>query len=127
MASCSLFFFSGSRDGNNGPNLSGSLVAIFAAPIAATTIQLGISRTHEFAANEGAAHLTGNPGALACALQRLESSAARHPLSANPVFAPLLIINPLPHNWMRSLFLTHPATEPDSALVGASQPRFLRR
>jgi heat shock protein HtpX len=133
MASYSMFFFGGNRD-NNGPNLLGILVTAFVAPVAATIIQLGISRTREFAADEGAARLTGNPEALARALQRLESSAAQQPLEASPAFAPLLIINPLPRNWMRSLFSTHPATEARvqrllalKPQMGGSKSRFIRR
>jgi heat shock protein HtpX len=133
MASYSMFFFGGNRDENGGSNLLGLLVTIFVAPVAATIIQLGISRTREFAADEGSARLTGNPEALARALQRLESSAAQQPLEASPAFAPLLIINPLPRNWMRSLFSTHPATEARvqrllalKIQAGGSKSRFAR-
>ncbi|MCG9889789.1 MAG: M48 family metalloprotease [Thermosynechococcaceae cyanobacterium MS004] len=133
MASYSMFFFGGSRNENNGPNPIGLLVTIFVAPLAATIIQLGISRTREFAADEGAARLTGNPQALARALQRLESSAAQQPLEASPAFAPLLIINPLPRNLLRSLFSTHPATEDRvqrllalDHQLGSSRSRFVR-
>lgn len=133
MASYSMFFFGGNRDNNQGPNPIGLLVTIFVAPLAATVIQLGISRTREFAADAGAARLTGNPRALAKALQRLESSATQQPLEGSPAFAPLLIINPLPRNLMRSLFSTHPATEDrikrllalESQVSGASS-RFAR-
>ena len=105
------FFFGGSRDDNQGPNPIAYILTIVVAPIAATVIQLGISRTREFAADAGAARITGNPRALAKALQRLESSATQQPLEGSPAFAPLLIINPMPKNLMRSLFSTHPATE----------------
>jgi heat shock protein HtpX len=105
------FFFGGSRDDNNSPNPIAYLLTVVVAPIAATVIQLGISRTREFAADAGAAQITGNPRALAKALQRLESSATQQPLEGSPAFAPLLIINPMPKNLMRSLFSTHPATE----------------
>jgi heat shock protein HtpX len=105
------FFFGGNRDDNNSPNPIAYLLTIVVAPIAATVIQLGISRTREFAADAGAAQITGNPRALAQALQRLESSATQQPLEGNPAFSPLLIINPMPKNLMRNLFSTHPATE----------------
>lgn len=111
MASYSMFFFGGDRDQNQGVNPIGLIVTIVVAPLAATIIQLGISRTREFAADAGAARLTGNPRALARALQRLEFAAKQQPLEGSPAFAPLLIINPLPRNLMRSLFSTHPATE----------------
>jgi heat shock protein HtpX len=106
------FFFGGSsRDENQSPNPIAYLLTVMVAPIAATVIQLGISRTREFAADAGAAQITGNPRALAKALQRLESSATQQPLEGSPAFAPLLIINPMPKNLMRNLFSTHPATE----------------
>jgi heat shock protein HtpX len=105
------FFFGGSRDENQGTNPIAFLITIVVAPLAATVIQLGISRTREFAADAGAARLTGKPRALAKALQRLESAATQQPLEGSPAFAPLLIINPLPKNLMQSLFSTHPATE----------------
>lgn len=110
MASYSMFWFGGGRN-NEGQNPIGLLVTMIVAPVAATIIQLGISRTREFAADAGAARLTGNPRALARALQRLEASAQQQPLEGSPAFAPLLIINPLPRNLLRSLFSTHPATE----------------
>jgi heat shock protein HtpX len=111
LGQMAFFFGGGSRDNNQGPNPIAYILTILVAPIAATVIQLGISRTREFAADAGAARITGNPRALAKALQRLESSATQQPLEGSPAFAPLLIINPMPKNLMRSLFSTHPATE----------------
>ncbi|MEL6160165.1 MAG: M48 family metalloprotease [Cyanobacteria bacterium J06627_32] len=105
-------FFGGNRDRNGGGANPIALIAtIFLAPLAATVIQMGISRTREFAADAGAAQLTGNPRALANALKRLEASAQRQPMAANPAFEPLLIINALPKQMFRSLFSTHPATD----------------
>jgi heat shock protein HtpX len=128
----SALYFGGSRD-ENSPNPIVVLATALLAPIAATIVQLGISRTREFSADAGAAQLTGNPRALARALERLESSARQIPLDANPAFSPLLIINPLPKNFLRSLFSTHPATEDRiqrllalDTQVGGSQSRFAR-
>ncbi len=105
-------FFGGSRDRDGGgANPIALMATIFLAPMAATVIQMGISRTREFAADAGAAKLTGNPRALAQALQRLEASAQRLPINANPAFSPLLIVNALPKQAFRSLFSTHPSTE----------------
>ncbi|MEL6855634.1 MAG: M48 family metalloprotease [Cyanobacteria bacterium J06607_13] len=105
-------FFGGNRDRNGGgANPIALMATIFLAPLAATIIQMGISRTREFAADAGAAKLTGNPRALASALKRLEASAQRQPMAANPAFEPLLIINALPKQMFRSLFSTHPATD----------------
>ena len=113
MLQYSMFFGGmGGRDRENGgANPLALLATVFLAPMAATIIQMGISRTREFAADAGAAKLTGNPRALAQALQRLEASAKRMPMQANPAFEPLLIINALPQQMFRSLFSTHPSTE----------------
>ncbi|MDB9374161.1 zinc metalloprotease HtpX [Nodularia sphaerocarpa] len=112
MVSYSLWFGgSGSRDGNRGGNIFGVLLTVILAPIAATIIQLAISRTREFSADAGAAKLTGNPRALAQALQRLEATARELPLNANPAFEPLLIINPISGKFLGNLFSSHPATE----------------
>ncbi|MEB3293193.1 MAG: M48 family metalloprotease [Synechococcales bacterium] len=98
------------EDGN-GNGLVFLLTAIV-APLAATVIQLGISRTREFSADAGAAKLTGNPRALVSALQRLEANAQRVPFAAqNPAFSPLLIVNPLSKQFLANLFSTHPSTE----------------
>ncbi|MFM9156786.1 MAG: M48 family metalloprotease, partial [Dolichospermum sp.] len=82
MLSYSMWF-GGSNDKERG-NPLGVLVTVMFAPIAATIIQLAISRTREFSADAGAAKLTGNPRALANALQRLENAARQLPLDANP-------------------------------------------
>ncbi|MEL6320320.1 MAG: M48 family metalloprotease, partial [Cyanobacteria bacterium J06626_14] len=110
IVSYTLWFGGGSRD-ENGPNPLAMLGTVLFAPMAATIIQLGISRTREFAADEGSARLTGNPRALASALQRLEASARRMPMAANPSFEPLLIMNALPKQLMSNLFSTHPSTQ----------------
>lgn len=112
MVSYSLWFGGGSRDDGEGANPLGLLLTVMLAPIAATVIQLGISRTREFAADAGAARLTGNPRALARALQRLEASARQMPIEGNPAFEPLLIMNSFSGgNFLTSLFSTHPSTE----------------
>jgi heat shock protein HtpX len=111
MVSYSLWFGGGSRDDNNSPNPFGLLLTVILAPIAATVIQLGISRTREFAADAGSAKLTGNPGALARALQRLESRAKQMPMAGNPAFEPLLIVNAFSGEFLSNLFSTHPSTQ----------------
>ncbi|MGF1673689.1 MAG: M48 family metalloprotease [Rivularia sp. (in: cyanobacteria)] len=112
MVSYSLWFGGGnSRDGNRGGNILGILLTVTLAPLAASVIQLAISRTREFSADAGAAKLTGNPRALARALQRLEVTAKQMPMQANPAFEPLLIINPLSGEFLGNLFRTHPSTE----------------
>ncbi|MEH2149170.1 zinc metalloprotease HtpX [Nostoc sp.] len=111
MVSYSLWFGGGSRNDNRGGNPIGVLLTVILAPIAATIIQLAISRTREFSADAGSARLTGNPRALARALQRLEASAKQIPLNANPAYEPLLIINSISGQFLGNLFSSHPATE----------------
>lgn len=110
MLSYSLWFGGMSRD-EEGSNPLALLGTVVLAPIAATVIQLGISRTREFEADAGAAQLTGNPQALARALKRLEASARRMPMGGNPAFEPLMIVNAIPQRTMAGLFSTHPSTE----------------
>lgn len=111
MVSYSMWFGGGSRDNDNSPNPLGLLLTIILAPVAATVIQMGISRTREFLADAGSARLTGNPRALARALQRLESSARQMPMTGNPAFEPLLIMNSFAGDFLGNLFSTHPSTE----------------
>ena len=99
-----------SRD-DNGPNPIALMATLFLAPMAATVIQLGISRTREFAADAGAAKLTGNPRALASALKRLEASAKQMPMVGNPAYEPLMIMHAVPKQMYSGLFSTHPATD----------------
>lgn len=103
-------WFRGGR-GNQRGNPIGILLTVILAPIAATVIQLAISRTREFLADAGAAELTGNPQALANALQRLDSSARQLPMGGNPAFEPLLIMQGFSGQMMSRLFSTHPPTE----------------
>jgi heat shock protein HtpX len=104
--------FGGSRGNRNGSNSNplGLLLALMLAPLAATVIQMTISRTREFSADAGAAKLTGNPRALARALQRLETVGRQMPLNANPAFEPLLISSPFSGQFLANLFATHPST-----------------
>ena len=110
MVSYSLWFFGGSQD-ENGPNPLGLLLTMILAPIAATIIQLGISRTRELEADANAAKLTSNPRALARALQNLENFAKELPMGGNPAFEPLLITNPFSGEFLGNLFATHPSIE----------------
>ncbi|OLP18776.1 protease HtpX [Leptolyngbya sp. 'hensonii'] len=110
IASYSLWFGGGRQDDRNA-NPFGILLTVMLAPVAATILQLGLSRTREFAADAGAARLTGNPRALARALQRMENQSRQQPIAANPAFEPLLIINPFAGEGLARLFSTHPSTE----------------
>jgi len=98
-------------NGRRGTNPFGLLFLIILAPLSATLIQLAISRTREYAADQGSAEITGNPLALVSALQKLEAIGKQIPMHGNPAMSPLLIINPLSAEGLQSLFRTHPATD----------------
>ncbi len=101
------------RDNNNQRNANpiGLLLAVFLAPVAASVIQMTISRTREFEADADAGRLTGQPKALANALLRLQESAQSMAIQGNPAFSPLLIINSFSGQGFANLFSTHPSTE----------------
>ncbi len=109
IASYAMWFGGGSRNENRS-NPIVMLLTIMLAPVAASIVQMAISRTREFAADAGAGNLTGNPRAQAQALQRLDQNARQIPLNANPAFAPLLIMNGFSGRFMANLFSTHPST-----------------
>jgi heat shock protein HtpX len=88
----------------------GALLMLIVAPIAATLIQLAVSRSREYEADATGAHFTGNPYALASALQKLENYSKRIPLQASPSTAHLFIIAPLLGGGWGTLFSTHPPT-----------------
>ncbi len=81
------------------------------APIAATVIQMAISRSREYDADAGSARVTGNPEALAGALAKLARAAREKPMAANPSTAHLFIVNPLSGGTIAGLFSTHPPVE----------------
>ena len=99
------------RDSRQGGNPIGVLILVILAPISASLIQMAISRTREFSADRGSAEITGNPLALASALQKLESVGKQVPMNGNPAFEPVLIMNPFSGGGLQSLFRTHPPTE----------------
>lgn len=101
--------FGGRDRENRGGGLEMLAIVLF-APLAASLIQLAISRSREYHADLGGANLTGDPLALAAALEKISAGNARAatPLSSNPVVAHLYIANPLRADAMMSLFSTHP-------------------
>jgi heat shock protein HtpX len=99
--------YGGDRDERRGGGL-GALLMLILAPIAATLIQLAVSRSREYQADSSGAHLTGNPYALASALQKLDAYSRRLPLVASPSSAHLFIVQPLLGISFGSLFSTHP-------------------
>ena len=109
MAGWSMMF-GGGRDRRDSNGIA-ELAMIILAPIAAVLVQLAISRSREFAADEGGARFTGRPLSLANALDKLEKSAERIPMqAASPATAHMFIVNPLRGNGIMKLFSTHPST-----------------
>lgn len=113
MAQWALIFGGfGGNDEEEGGGLIGGLVMIFVAPLAATVIQLAISRTREYRADAGGAQILGDALPLASALEKLEWASGRvQPPANNPAVAHLYIVNPLRGGGLLNLFRTHPATE----------------
>ena len=102
--------FGGGRD-NEDNNWLEWLAMIILAPIAATMIQLAISRSREYAADETGARIQGNPETLARALEKLEMATSVRPLQVNPAVAHMFIVNPLKGMSFAGLFSTHPPLE----------------
>jgi heat shock protein HtpX len=106
--------FGGRDEHENGGGLISSILIMILTPIAAGLIQMGISRTREFAADKRGAKLCGQPLALASALQKLEQAAQTIPMEQaerHPTTAHFFIINPLRAERLRHLFSTHPSTK----------------
>jgi heat shock protein HtpX len=112
MARWSLIFGGGTRDDREGGGGGlGLLVSIIVAPIAAMLIQMAISRSREFQADETGARLIHDPEALALALRKIAAYSERIPLDASPATAHMFIVNPLKGMALQNLFSTHPPLE----------------
>ncbi len=114
LARMAMWIPMGSRsdDEEGGSSIVGMVLLAVLAPIAALLIQMAISRSREYLADEGAARLTRKPWALAGALEKLELAAQQIPLaSASQASAHMYIVNPLAGVSFASLFSTHPPTE----------------
>ena len=113
LANFAVFF--GGRDSEGRPaNPIAGLAVMLLAPLAASLIQLAISRAREFEADRGGAELSGDPRSLASALEKIQAYARGTPLIAaerNPQTAQMMIVNPLHGGGIASLFSTHPSTE----------------
>lgn len=105
--------FGGGRGSNDreGGNPIAGLVMMIVAPIAAMMIQMAISRSREYAADEGGAQISGNPLSLANALRKLEVKTEQIPMDANPATAHMFIVSPLHGGGFATLFSTHPPLE----------------
>jgi heat shock protein HtpX len=113
LANFAMFFGGRDEDGRPVNPLAGLAVA-FLAPLAASLIQMAISRAREFEADRGGAELSGDPQGLASALQKIHAySRATSLMTAerNPATAQMMIVNPLLGGGLKTLFSTHPSVE----------------
>ena len=102
--------FFGHRDDEDS-NPFAAIIMMILAPIAAMLIQLAISRSREYLADEGGARLAGNPMGLANALRKLQKGTEAVPMDANPATANMFIVNPFSARGVTKLFSTHPPME----------------
>lgn len=111
IAQFSMWFGGGGRDNDRGGNPIGLLLMAILAPIAAMLIQLAISRSREYAADESGARVIGHGAGLASALEKLQYASKRMPLQADPSTAHLFIVKPFTGSTLLELFSTHPPLE----------------
>jgi len=108
-----IFGAGSSREGEEGGGMGtlGLLVMAILAPFAAMLIQMAISRSREYLADDAGARFSHNPGSLASALEKLAYGVQATPMQASPATEPLFIVNPLAGGGLMSLFSTHPPIE----------------
>lgn len=113
MAQWSLWMGGGRRDDRDSGSLGmiGMIAGIILLPLAAMLVQLAVSRSREYGADDQSAALTHDPLALASALRKLDAYGKKVPLPVNPAVAPLFIVQPLLPGGMSGLFSTHPPIE----------------
>jgi len=113
LANFAMFF--GGRDSEGRPaNPIAGLAVAMLAPLAASLIQMAISRAREFEADRGGAELSGDPAGLASALEKIHAYARGTPMPTaerNPATAQMMIMNPLRGGGLSGMFSTHPSTE----------------
>jgi len=103
--------FGGRGDDDEGGNPIAALAMMIVGPIAALIVQMAISRSREYSADEGGARLAGNPRYLAGALRKLHAASQKIPMHANPATSHMFIVNPLSGGGLLKLFSTHPPIE----------------
>jgi heat shock protein HtpX len=125
LANFAMFF--GGRDSEGRPaNPIAGILVMLLAPLAASLIQMAISRAREFEADRGGAEISGDPQALASALDKIHRYASGMSLETterNPATAQMMIINPLSGGGIRGMFSTHPSTEERVARLMAMVPQ----
>ncbi|MGZ3578753.1 MAG: zinc metalloprotease HtpX [Syntrophales bacterium] len=123
MAQWAAIFGGSNRDDSEE---GGGIICLIAmailAPIAATIIQMAISRSREYLADEGGARVSGKPYGLAGALEKLSKASQAIPMDANPSTAHMFIVNPLTGKSLMNLFSTHPPIEERVARLRSMKP-----
>jgi len=123
MAQWAAIFGGSSRDDNEeGSGVIGLIIMAILAPIAATIIQMAVSRSREYLADEGGARVSGKPYGLAGALEKLSRASQTVPMEANPSTAHMFIVNPLTGKSLMNLFSTHPPIEERVARLRSMKP-----
>lgn len=124
MAQWAAMFGGASRDDEEGggSNIVGLILMAVLAPIAATLIQMAISRSREYLADADGAKISGKPYGLAGALEKLSRASQTIPMDANPSTAHMFIVNPLTGRSLMNLFSTHPPIEERIARLQSMRP-----
>ncbi|MCX5825034.1 MAG: zinc metalloprotease HtpX [Deltaproteobacteria bacterium] len=124
MAQWAAMFGGAGRDDDEGggSNIVGLILMAVLAPIAATLIQMAISRSREYLADAGGAKISGKPYGLASALEKLSRASQTMPMEANPSTAHMFIVNPLTGRSLMNLFSTHPPIEERIARLRSMRP-----
>lgn len=117
-----IFGGGGDRDREGGGGIFGLLALAILAPIGAILVQMAVSRSREYLADETGARFCGNPEALASALEKISHASKRVPLEASPATAHMFILSPLSGGGLRSLFSTHPPVEKRIERLRAIRP-----
>jgi len=126
MGKWAMIFGGYERDSRDRGGGLAALLMLIVAPIAATLIQLAVSRSREYQADATGAHFTGNPYALASALQKLDAYSRRLPMQASPSTAHLFIIQPFMGMNFGNLFSTHPPIAKRIERLTGRPPEFLQ-
>jgi heat shock protein HtpX len=111
MAQWAMIFGGHRGDDDEGRSPMAAIVMMIVGPIAAMIIQMAISRSREYAADQGGAKIAGNPRYLAGALKKLHMASQKIPMDANPSTSHMFIVNPLSGGGILKLFSTHPPIE----------------
>ena len=123
MAQWAAIFGGVSRDDDDsGGGMIGLILTAILAPIAATIIQMAISRSREYMADDGGARISGKPYGLAGALEKLSRATQALPMNAEPATAHMFIVNPLTGRSLMNLFSTHPPIEERIARLRSMRP-----